>query len=160
LVLFIYVFVLFYFFFFFSSRRRHTRLQGDWSSDVCSSDLSHWRISGTISVLRASLCGDDRIVLRNRIFQCARLCYVCRALRLKHRHLSFSRKSAARCFRGNPAPDSLTRILVQIDKSHTCPSLGFTLPYDLAAYFYPVFRSWESNLYRGQVNGKQRHGRH
>src|SRR5256885_5080936 len=28
--------------FFFSSRRRHTRLQGDWSSDVCSSDLSNW----------------------------------------------------------------------------------------------------------------------
>src|SRR5205807_7533138 len=28
------------FFFFFSSRRRHTRLQGDWSSDVCSSDLT------------------------------------------------------------------------------------------------------------------------
>src|SRR6266446_9530150 len=27
------------FIFFFSSRRRHTRLQGDWSSDVCSSDL-------------------------------------------------------------------------------------------------------------------------
>src|SRR5574341_785580 len=27
------------FFFFFSSRRRHTRLVGDWSSDVCSSDL-------------------------------------------------------------------------------------------------------------------------
>src|SRR5205807_7629699 len=23
------------------SRRRHTRLQGDWSSDVCSSDLGH-----------------------------------------------------------------------------------------------------------------------
>src|ERR1039457_7405950 len=34
------VFVLcFFVFFFFSSRRRHTRLQGDWSSDVCSSDL-------------------------------------------------------------------------------------------------------------------------
>src|SRR5256885_13156437 len=34
-------------FFFFSSRRRHTRLQGDWSSDVCSSDLkrnNHWVI--------------------------------------------------------------------------------------------------------------------
>src|SRR5256885_5785763 len=28
-------------FFFFSSRRRHTRLQGDWSSDVCSSDLTN-----------------------------------------------------------------------------------------------------------------------
>ena len=25
--------------FFFSSRRRHTRLVSDWSSDVCSSDL-------------------------------------------------------------------------------------------------------------------------
>src|SRR5690242_1723606 len=29
----------FYFCFFFSSRRRHTRLTCDWSSDVCSSDL-------------------------------------------------------------------------------------------------------------------------
>src|SRR5437867_7182710 len=28
-----------HFFFFFSSRRRHTRSYGDWSSDVCSSDL-------------------------------------------------------------------------------------------------------------------------
>src|SRR5688500_20115407 len=33
--------------FFFSSRRRHTRLQGDWSSDVCSSDLR-----GTQAALR------------------------------------------------------------------------------------------------------------
>src|ERR1039457_587003 len=31
------------FVFFFSSRRRHTRLQGDWSSDVCSSDPSRRR---------------------------------------------------------------------------------------------------------------------
>src|SRR5256885_6728940 len=30
----------YFLFFFFSSRRRHTRLQGDWSSDVCSSDLA------------------------------------------------------------------------------------------------------------------------
>src|SRR6266487_814904 len=29
-----------WFFFFFSSRRRHTRWTGDWSSDVCSSDLT------------------------------------------------------------------------------------------------------------------------
>src|SRR2546426_6072247 len=35
----VYMFVLCSNFFFFSSRRRHTRLQGDWSSDVCSSDL-------------------------------------------------------------------------------------------------------------------------
>src|SRR5246127_4753540 len=38
---------------FVSSRRRHTRLQGDWSSDVCSSDLEgvdqpalHWHQPG------------------------------------------------------------------------------------------------------------------
>src|SRR6266513_1127845 len=30
-------------YFFFSSRRRHTRSKRDWSSDVCSSDLSRGR---------------------------------------------------------------------------------------------------------------------
>src|SRR2546426_1190418 len=35
-------------FFFFSSRRRHTRLQGDWSSDVCSSDLLGDALLGTL----------------------------------------------------------------------------------------------------------------
>src|SRR5437762_8931865 len=45
LYLWFYIFFFFYlirlylFFFFFSSRRRHTRYIGDWSSDVCSSDL-------------------------------------------------------------------------------------------------------------------------
>src|SRR5436189_1014017 len=39
-VFFFYVFFFFFFFFFFSSRRRHTRYIGDWSSDVCSSDLT------------------------------------------------------------------------------------------------------------------------
>src|SRR2546422_1040726 len=29
--------------FFFSSRRRHTRCSRDWSSDVCSSDLGHYK---------------------------------------------------------------------------------------------------------------------
>src|SRR5256886_3438380 len=31
--------------FFFSSRRRHTRFDCDWSSDVCSSDLASWSSS-------------------------------------------------------------------------------------------------------------------
>src|SRR5256885_10758167 len=35
--------------FFFSSRRRHTRLQGDWSSDVCSSDLAQFLDCGGFS---------------------------------------------------------------------------------------------------------------
>src|SRR4051794_41871004 len=34
------MYFIFFFFFFFSSRRRHTRWTGDWSSDVCSSDLA------------------------------------------------------------------------------------------------------------------------
>src|SRR2546430_5059591 len=33
-------------FFFFSSRRRHTRFDCDWSSDVCSSDLN-WSTSSS-----------------------------------------------------------------------------------------------------------------
>src|SRR2546426_7921056 len=37
------LYTIFGFVFFFSSRRRHTRLQGDWSSDVCSSDQSRRR---------------------------------------------------------------------------------------------------------------------
>src|SRR2546427_3863609 len=38
---------LFFSFFFFSSRRRHTRFDCDWSSDVCSSDLApdHRRVA-------------------------------------------------------------------------------------------------------------------
>src|SRR3989454_12736306 len=43
-------------FFFFSSRRRHTRLQGDWSSDVCSSDLGFHR-AGLHSVLEPAVFG-------------------------------------------------------------------------------------------------------
>src|SRR5256885_3222727 len=37
-------------FFFFSSRRRHTRLQGDWSSDVCSSDLETMVRLGCVAI--------------------------------------------------------------------------------------------------------------
>src|SRR5438270_7555963 len=33
-------------FFFFSSRRRHTRFDCDWSSDVCSSDLETFIVAG------------------------------------------------------------------------------------------------------------------
>src|SRR5688572_32633416 len=38
--LFLFYFVFVFLFFFFSSRRRHTIFDCDWSSDVCSSDLS------------------------------------------------------------------------------------------------------------------------
>src|SRR5216683_5746084 len=36
-------------FFFFSSRRRHTRSDRDWSSDVCSSDLSREAVAAKIT---------------------------------------------------------------------------------------------------------------
>src|SRR5688572_32604847 len=35
--------------FFFSSRRRHTRFDCDWSSDVCSSDLSDGVVAGNVN---------------------------------------------------------------------------------------------------------------
>src|SRR5690348_17592954 len=38
----LFVIIIMCMFFFFSSRRRHTRWTGDWSSDVCSSDLVDW----------------------------------------------------------------------------------------------------------------------
>ena len=40
----VFVLVCFMLGFFFSSRRRHTRYIGDWSSDVCSSDLSKFQL--------------------------------------------------------------------------------------------------------------------
>src|SRR6267142_1277925 len=42
-------------FFFFSSRRRHTRLTCDWSSDVCSSDLAKLPILRETSLVIADL---------------------------------------------------------------------------------------------------------
>src|SRR5256885_16748579 len=46
-------------FFFFSSRRRHTRLQGDWSSDVCSSDLVNppWQHGGVSPIRLVEIAG-------------------------------------------------------------------------------------------------------
>src|SRR3989454_10962236 len=53
-------------FFFFSSRRRHTRLQGDWSSDVCSSDLE--AAPGVLTLLGGADISDylDLIALAGR----------------------------------------------------------------------------------------------
>src|SRR5437762_6054560 len=53
--------VSFRFIFFFSSRRRHTRYIGDWSSDVCSSDL----IRILVAVLGTGL-GGPAVHVRER----------------------------------------------------------------------------------------------
>src|SRR5256885_10990586 len=57
-------------FFFFSSRRRHTRLQGDWSSDVCSSDLGGYQVESGTGVLQllANAGGLTELAHKDRIF--------------------------------------------------------------------------------------------
>src|SRR2546430_3793115 len=67
--------------FFFSSRRRHTRFDCDWSSDVCSSDLSsisELSCDSETSPLSASTCSSLPVVtgasnrtflIRNRILE-------------------------------------------------------------------------------------------
>src|SRR5205807_6159333 len=49
-----------------SSRRRHTRLQGDWSSDVCSSDLifavmgaHNWHLALFLPQAQQDVWGED-----------------------------------------------------------------------------------------------------
>src|SRR5256885_9492838 len=46
--------------FFFSSRRRHTRLQGDWSSDVCSSDLGYLGGLASLGICLAYITAAQR----------------------------------------------------------------------------------------------------
>src|SRR5688500_1572297 len=46
--------------YFFSSRRRHTSLQGDWSSDVCSSDLGAGVDSGTFDYITEVITGKAK----------------------------------------------------------------------------------------------------
>src|SRR5690348_3350178 len=53
--------------FFFSSRRRHTRWTGDWSSDVCSSDLVHWRTCASSALQSMGLkCARIKVPLDYR----------------------------------------------------------------------------------------------
>src|SRR5262249_60736738 len=54
-------------FFFFSSRRRHTRLVSDWSSDVCSSDLyQHHALDIHEEIRRFEIPVDDVAPVRVR----------------------------------------------------------------------------------------------
>src|SRR5436189_374920 len=61
-------------FFFFSSRRRHTRYIGDWSSDVCSSDLfaliDSGRTHDRVSVAVALVVEGNAVVGAPGIDQC------------------------------------------------------------------------------------------
>src|SRR5262249_56608837 len=52
--------------FFCSSRRRHTRLVSDWSSDVCSSDLAAVRTEHRAPSLACGLAEFERELIRAR----------------------------------------------------------------------------------------------
>src|SRR2546430_5021806 len=62
-----------YFLFFFSSRRRHTRFDCDWSSDVCSSDLERRRAAGLLpgKSCRVQGAADHRVPGRLAKERCA-----------------------------------------------------------------------------------------
>src|SRR2546427_3104672 len=51
-------------FFFFSSRRRHTRFDCDWSSDVCSSDLGYKELIDTLEAMLVECTGYDAVSLQ------------------------------------------------------------------------------------------------
>ena len=75
-VFFVFLFFCFFVFFFFSSRRRHTRYIGDWSSDVCSSDLSNDRMEYTVigdpvnlASRLAGIAKSDQIIILEEFFR-------------------------------------------------------------------------------------------
>src|SRR5262245_64712461 len=64
--------------FFFSSRRRHTRCLSDWSSDVCSSDLTNtaagstatgrdWQVRARAVISAGGAFGTPELLLRSGI---------------------------------------------------------------------------------------------
>src|SRR3712207_9489241 len=64
-------------FFFFSSRRRHTRYWRDWSSDVCSSDISLQTFGGPAgqsAVMQRTLVDDKRWIGQRRFLHAMNYC--------------------------------------------------------------------------------------
>src|SRR5690606_39501915 len=84
--------------FFFSSRRRHTRFSRDWSSDVCSSDLS-WsgRAAPTSPTARHRLASPPRTATTRSAPRSGRGCSADRLLRSEERRVGKEGRS-----RGSP----------------------------------------------------------
>src|SRR5256885_9686773 len=72
---------------FFSSRRRHTRLQGDWSSDVCSSDL---QVEASKRRCARSGCSHCRYSSRGRLSAGSSAARDRKSTRLNSSHLVIS----------------------------------------------------------------------
>src|SRR2546430_13735272 len=76
--------------FFFSSRRRHTRFDCDWSSDVCSSDLD-WRAGELETDERHPLPPDVEAAERARVIRAGGHGRAGRHADLRHNHLAGDR---------------------------------------------------------------------
>src|SRR5206468_8449259 len=87
-------------FFFFSSRRRHTRSDRDWSSDVCSSDLSFVQRDSTAA--RAIIPRDKEVDALNREMHAALT-----------QHMIENPSAIGRCLHWIVAAKSLERIADQ-----------------------------------------------
>src|SRR2546426_8527379 len=97
-------------FFFFSSRRRHTRLQGDWSSDVCSSDLRRLDALGGLTV-------EDRLTV-NRVKQLHAAIQTEYSIAHALRDLGRDQEAAARAAVVRPQAAELTRLVREIGRAH------------------------------------------
>src|SRR2546430_2899250 len=72
--------------FFFSSRRRHTRFDCDWSSDVCSSDLGP--SSATVSPSRTSRLTPSKTTLSRKRLEMLRSSIISRSAARSEEHTS------------------------------------------------------------------------
>src|SRR2546426_6211663 len=95
-------------FFFFSSRRRHTRLQGDWSSDVCSSDLRRLDALGGLTV-------EDRLTV-NRVKQLHAAIQTEYSIAHALRDLGRDQEAVARATAVRPQAAELTRLVRDLSR--------------------------------------------
>src|SRR5256886_9652254 len=105
-------------YFFFSSRRRHTRFDCDWSSDVCSSDLSavpymKTAVPGTRSGGSAARSASS--ILRGTVFSSMRLPRISRP----RFQVVISRRSEEHTSEPQSQSNLVCRLLLEIKKRIT-----------------------------------------
>src|SRR2546430_8759915 len=111
--------------FFFSSRRRHTRFDCDWSSDVCSSDLARQAVTafrqragtyGSRKALAREQAGLAGVELQRQQLEAERRTDESLLAALRDRDLSVSRKAlqTALATPGVAASPSVTQLSTQL----------------------------------------------
>src|SRR5256885_6540841 len=103
--------------FFFSSRRRHTRLQGDWSSDVCSSDLVKLKHNANSALIdgKSIVLIDDSIV---RGTTSVKLVQMMRDAGAREVHMRIASPPTRHCcFYGVDTPERAKLLAAQMNRS-------------------------------------------